>query len=105
VREGSTAFPQLGFEPDSFDLRLWLRHQFSNRLEVDPKLAVVFLFQFIEPPREGLVRADHRAQGGECSHNAEIRLNRARYPAHSKAWREESHRQRLAVFVFVAPNL
>ena len=39
--------PQLGFEPDSFDLGLWLRHEFTNRFEDDPKLAVVFLFQFI----------------------------------------------------------
>ena len=47
---------QLGFEPDSFDLGLWLRHEFTNGFEDDPKLAVVFLFQFIESPGKPLVR-------------------------------------------------
>ena len=56
VREGLTASPQLGFEPDSFDLGLWLRHEFTNGLEDNPKLAIVFLFQFIESPGKPLVR-------------------------------------------------
>ena len=66
---------QLGFEPDSFDLGLWLRHEFTNCLEDDPKLAVVFLFQFIKPPRESLVRTDHLSKLNERSHDGNVHLN------------------------------
>ena len=31
--EGAATPSQLGFEPDSFDLGLWLRHEATNRLE------------------------------------------------------------------------
>jgi hypothetical protein len=52
----STVVTQLGFEPDSFDLGPWLRHEFTNRLEDDPKLGIVLLLQFIESPGKSLVR-------------------------------------------------
>jgi len=41
---GIDCVQRLGFEPDSSDLGLWLRHEFSNGFEDDSKLAVVFLF-------------------------------------------------------------
>ncbi len=43
----STAVTQLGFEPDSFDLGLWLCHEFTNCLEDNPKLRIVLLLQLI----------------------------------------------------------
>lgn len=75
VREGSTAFPQLGFESNSFDLGLWLRHEFLNCFENDPKLAVVFLFQFIEASGKPLVRADHLSKLNERSHDGDVDLD------------------------------
>ena len=47
---------QLGFEPDSSDLGLWLRHEFLNRLEDDPKLGFVFLLQLNEASGKPLVQ-------------------------------------------------
>jgi len=43
---------QLDLEPDSFDLGLWLRHEFTNRLEYDPKPGIILLLQFIEASRK-----------------------------------------------------
>jgi hypothetical protein len=47
---------QLGFEPDSSDLGLWLCHKITNRVEDDPKLGIVLFLQFIEASRKPLVR-------------------------------------------------
>jgi hypothetical protein len=47
---------RLGFEPDLFDLEFWLRHEFPNRLENDPKLGIVLLLQRIESSGKPLVR-------------------------------------------------
>ena len=47
---------QSRFEPDSFDLGLWLSHEFTNRLEDDPKLGIVLFLKLIEAsskPLEG----------------------------------------------------
>ncbi|MEI8015731.1 MAG: hypothetical protein WCH20_12950 [Nitrospira sp.] len=66
---------RLGLEPDSFDLGLWLCHEFPNCFENDPELTVLFLFQFIESSGKSLVRADHLSKLNKCSHNGNIYLD------------------------------
>ena len=39
---------QLGFRADSFDLGGRLNHEFTNGLEDNPKLAIIFLFEYSE---------------------------------------------------------
>jgi len=65
---------QLGFEPDSFDLGPWLRHEFTNRLEDDPKLGIVLLLQLIEASGKPLIRADHLSKLNERSHDGDVHL-------------------------------
>jgi len=75
VQEEIDCVPQLGLESNSSDLGLRFRHEFSNGLEDDSKLAVVLLFQFIESPGKYLVRADHLSKLNKSSHDGNIYLN------------------------------
>ena len=67
----------LGFEPDSFDLELWLRHEFTNRLEDNPKLGIVLLLQLIEASSKPLVRTDHLSKLNKRSHDGDVHLDGA----------------------------
>jgi len=51
----------LSFESDSFDLGLWLRHQFPNGLKDNPKPGIVLLLQLIESSGKPLLGVDVRA--------------------------------------------
>jgi hypothetical protein len=105
VWEGGDCVRQLGLEPDSSDLGLWLRHEFSNRLEDDPKLAVVFLFQFIESSSECFIGANHLPQVDERSHDGDVHLNRPFAMEYAREHGVRNHTgQRLQIIVFVAPN-
>jgi len=66
---------RLGLEPDSFNLGLWLCHEFANGLEDGSEPAVVFLFQFIESPGKPLVGANHLSKLNERSHDGDVHLN------------------------------
>jgi hypothetical protein len=77
VWEGSTVSQQLGFEPDSFDLELWLRYEFTNCFEDNQKLGVVLLFQLIEASGKPLVRSDHPSKSNNLSHDGDVCLHRA----------------------------
>lgn len=68
----ATAAMQLCFEPDLFDLGLWLRHEFTNRLKDDPKVGVVLLFQLIEASGKPLVRGDHLSKMNNRSHYGDV---------------------------------
>jgi len=96
---------QLGFEPDSFDLGFWLRHEFPNRLEDDPKLTVVLLFQFIESPGKGFIRANHLLQVDAGPHDGDVSLNRPFAMEHAREHGVKNHTgYRIEVLVFVGSN-
>ena len=80
----STAVTQLGFEPDSFDLGLWFHHEFTNRLEDNPKLGIVLLLQLIEASGKPLVRADHLSKLNKRSHDGNVYLDGAFAMEHAR---------------------
>ena len=75
---------QLGLESVSSDLGFWLRHEFTNCIEDDLKLAVVFLFQFIESPGKPIVLVDHLSKLNKRSHEGDVYLNRALAMQHAR---------------------
>ena len=57
------------------DLGCRLRHEFTNGLEDDPKLAIVLLLQLSEASGKPFVRGDHFSKLHKRSHDGNVDFN------------------------------
>ena len=74
-------------KPDPAPWRSGWRHQLSDRVEDDPELDVILLFQFVQTSGQVLVRHDDLPEPHEGSHDFHVDLHGSLASQDATAWR------------------